>query len=84
MPVSDALTLFEHVDVLQTGRITLDELMDPAAGDLGSLALAPIRSECCQGLLTAHRMSENLYFGAKGTPYQPVPEYVSVLSFALT
>mmetsp|Transcript_15866 Transcript_15866/g.37470 ORF Transcript_15866/g.37470 Transcript_15866/m.37470 type:complete len:429 (+) Transcript_15866:71-1357(+) len=28
LPVSDALTLFEHVDVMQTGRIKLDELMD--------------------------------------------------------
>ncbi|CAE7422160.1 unnamed protein product [Symbiodinium microadriaticum] len=28
LPVSDALTLFEHVDVMQTGRITLDELME--------------------------------------------------------
>ncbi|CAE7319084.1 unnamed protein product [Symbiodinium natans] len=28
LPVSDALTLFEHVDVMQSGRITLDELMD--------------------------------------------------------
>mmetsp|Transcript_18549 Transcript_18549/g.43622 ORF Transcript_18549/g.43622 Transcript_18549/m.43622 type:complete len:429 (-) Transcript_18549:66-1352(-) len=28
LPVSDALTLFEHVDVMQTGRITLDDLME--------------------------------------------------------
>ena len=28
MPVSDALTLFEHVDIMGTGRITLDDLMD--------------------------------------------------------
>lgn len=27
MPVSDALTLFEHVDVMQSGRITLEDLM---------------------------------------------------------
>lgn len=28
MPVSDALTLFEHVDVMQTGCITLEDLME--------------------------------------------------------
>lgn len=28
MPVSDALTLFEHVDVMQSGRITLEDLME--------------------------------------------------------
>ncbi|CAJ1452886.1 unnamed protein product, partial [Effrenium voratum] len=28
LPVHDALTLFEHVDVMQTGRIKLEDLMD--------------------------------------------------------